>query len=53
MTIETIIRRLSHLVAEWQEATDGEKLDDIRAPVQLLFEDICRVLNIDPELIGL
>ena len=53
MTIETIIRRLRHLVDEWQEATDGEKLEDVKAPVQLLFEDICQVLNIDPELIGL
>jgi hypothetical protein len=53
MTLEKIIRRLGHLVAEWHEATDGEQLDDVKAPVKLLFEDICRALNINPELIGL
>ena len=53
MTIETIIQRLSHLVAEWLEATGDEQLDDVKAPVKMLFEDICQVLNIDPELIGL
>ncbi len=53
MTIETIIRRLRHLVDEWQEATDGEKLEDVNAPVKMLFEDICQVLNIEPDQIGL
>ena len=53
MTIETIIQRLSPLVAEWHEATNGELSDDTKAPVKMLFEDICRVLNIEPELIGL
>jgi len=53
MTIETIIRNLRNIVDELQEATDGEQLDDVKAPVKMLFEDICQVLNIDPELIGL
>ena len=53
MTIETIINRLNHLAAEWLEATDGELLDDVKAPVKMLFEDICQVLNIEPDQIGL
>lgn len=53
MTIETIIQRLGHLVAEWLEATDGEQLDDVKAPVKLMFEDVCQVLNIEPKQIGL
>ena len=53
MTIETIIRRLSHLVAEWREATDGELSDDTKAPVTILFDDICRALNISLDQIGL
>jgi len=53
MTIETIIQRLSHQVAEWHEAIDGELLDDVSAPVRMLFEDICRALNIKPSQIGL
>ena len=53
MTIETMINRLSHLVSEWLEATDGEQLDDVKAPMKMLIEDICQVLNIEPEQIGL
>ena len=53
MTIETIIQRLSHLVIEWKEAIDGDQLDEVKAPVSMLFEDICQALNIEPDQIGL
>ena len=36
MTGEAIIQNLRHIVAEWKEVKDGEKLEDLKAGKQLL-----------------
>ena len=53
MTIESIIQNLRNIVAEWQEATDGENLEDIKASVKLILDDVCHSLGIEPEQVGL
>jgi len=53
MTIETIVQNLRNIVAEWHEATDGENLEDVKASVKLILDDVCNSLGIEPEQIGL
>ncbi len=53
MTVEAIIQNLRNIVAEWQEATDGENLEDVKASVKLILVDVCNSLGINPEQIGL
>ena len=53
MTIESIIQNLRNIVVEWKEATDGENLEDIKASVKLILDDVCNSLGIEPEQIGL
>ena len=53
MTIESILQNLRNLVQEWQEATDGENLEDVKASVKLILDDVCNSLGIKPEQIGL
>ena len=53
MTIETIIQNLRNIVAEWKEACEGESLEDVKASVKLILDDVCYSLGIEPEQIGL
>ncbi len=53
MTIETIIQNLRNIVAEWKEASEGENLEDVKASVKLIMNDVCNSLDIEPEQIGL
>jgi len=52
MTIETIIQNLRNIVAEWKEACEGENLEDVKASVKLILDDVCNSLGIEPEQIG-
>ena len=53
MTVEAIIQNLRNMVVEWKEATDGENLEDVKAPVKLVLDDVCNSLGIEPKQIGL
>ena len=53
MTTEAILLNLSNLVQEWQEAAAGQDLEDVKASVSFLLEDVCQSLGVDPQEIGL
>ena len=53
MTVEAIITNLRNIVAERQEATNGADLEDVKASVKLILDDVCNSLGIEPEQIGL
>ncbi len=48
MTVEAIIQNLRNIVAEWHEATDDENLEDVKASVKMILDDVCNSLNIEP-----
>ena len=52
MSKENIIESLKKLVAEWLDATGGN-LEDVKANVELLLNDVATALNIEPSEIGL
>ena len=53
MTVEAIIQNLRNIVVEWHEASEGENLEDVKASVKLILDDVCNSLGIEPEQIGL
>ena len=48
MTIETIVQNLRNIIVEWKEASDGENLEDVKASVKLIMDDVCNSLGIEP-----
>ena len=53
MTVEAIIQNLRNMVAEWKEACEGEDLEDVKASVKLILDDVCNSLGIESKQIGL